>query len=151
MPVQILAKISAILHKNSTAFSVPPDQYRDSISNGPRPLPSEFFLLHDLPIILYLFLLNSFYSMIYQSFYTSSFLILSTPRFNNHFIISTTQYKILSSSYNEQVSYQNHLTEGELLSMSYQMFLNMFTYSLISHLFIHIPAVLQKSKHTSSY
>ena len=58
----------------------------------------------------------------------SSFLILSTPRFTNHFIISTTQYKRATSSHNEQASYQNHLTERELLSKSYQMFLNMFTH-----------------------
>jgi hypothetical protein len=40
MPVQILAKILAILHENSTAFSVPPDKYHDGIPNGPRPPPS---------------------------------------------------------------------------------------------------------------
>lgn len=66
-----------------------------------------------------------------------SFLILSTKRFTDHFIISTTQYKIVTTSHNEQASYQNHLTERELLSKSYQTFLNMFTHSLISHVHRH--------------
>lgn len=56
-------------------------------------------------------------------------------------MISTAQYKIVTSSYNEQASYQNHLTESVLLSKSYQMFLNMFTYSLIPHLFTDTPSV----------
>jgi len=58
-------------------------------------------------------------------------------------MISTTEHKIVTSSYNEQASYQNHMTERELLSKSHQMFLNMFTYSLIPHMFIDTPTLLQ--------
>lgn len=58
MPVKILAKILAILHENSTAFSVPPDKYHSGISNGPRPLPSQFFL-----------------PTIYQSFYNHYYMV----------------------------------------------------------------------------